>query len=78
MPASDRPLLSFVLYVIGAAGMLALLVMASRMGDRAQQVRLAAVAWWLAIEGLRLWISFRHRRRSHRLGRHGIVLWGRR
>lgn len=71
--SSDRPLLSFGLYVVGAVGMLFLLVVADKAGVHAQQVRLGAVGWWLAWEGLRLWIGRRHR--THRYDRFSVVRW---
>lgn len=67
----DRPLLSFGLYVVGAVGMLFLLVIAHKAGVHAQEVRLGAVGWWLVSEGLRLWIGRRHR--THRYDRFSVV-----
>ena len=72
--SSDRPLLSFGLYVVGAVGMLLLLVVAGKAGVHAQQVRLGAVGWWLAVEGLRLWVGS-HRRRTHRNDRFSVARW---
>lgn len=74
MSRSDQPLLSFGLYVVAAVGMLFLLVIADKAGVRAQQVRLGAVGWWLAVEGLRLWVGSR-RRRTHRKDRSGVARW---